>query len=169
MRSNPRAATPPRSRLLLCTAGWDKITSRTMYFQRDVRPSTILLASEKPIVRSPPPHRFNQELTKRTSQRTHKLLSRAKPAHSGTRQDILASQYRWSTTSGQATAEGALPTPRYPVPLTTLEHHADPVRQRERCLAQRRELGIWQQFAREWDMIQARCPMEPRSKPGISL
>lgn len=140
-----------------------------MYFQRDAIPSTILLASDKPIIRSPPPHRFNQELTERASRRTHKLLSRAKPETSGTRHDVRASQYRWSTTSGQAAAEGALPTPKYSVPLTTLERHADPVRQRQKCLAQRDEPGIWQQFAREWDMIQARCPMEPRSKPGISL
>ena len=135
-------------------------------------PSTILLASEKPIVRSPQPHYFNQKLTERMSQQTYKLLSLAKPANAGARQDqtdALASHYRWSTTSGQAAAEGALPTPRHPVPLTTLERHADPIRQREKYLSQRREPGIWQQFAREWDMIQARCPMEPRSKPGISL
>ena len=129
MRSNPQAVTPPRN---VCTATLDYIM---MYFQRDVIPSTILLASEKPIIRSPQPHHFNQKLTERTSQRTHKLLSHAKSANAGIRQDqtdALASHYSWSTTSGQAAAEGALLTPRHPILLTTLERHTDPVRQREK-------------------------------------
>ena len=138
----------------------------TMLIRQREGPSTIYLASEKPIVRSPPPHRFNRELLARTYERTN---NGGKPGnHQGLR-DTLASRYRWSTTTGEAAAEGALPTPRYPVPLTTLEPHADPV-QREKYLAlQRREPSIWQQFAREWDMIQARRPMEPRTKPGFSL
>ena len=129
--------------------------------------STVLLASEKPIVRSPAPQRFNQELLARISHRDRTLL-RGRAAQNRRRRLSLSSQYSWSTTSGEAAAEGCLPTPKYPVPVTTLEQHADPVTQRGKNLALP-EPSIWQQFAREWDMLQARCPMKPRTKAGINL
>ena len=134
------------------------------------RVSTVLLASEKPIVRSPPPQRFNQELLARTSHRARTLMLPGRAAQNNRRRRIsLSSQYRWSTTSGEAAAEGSLPTPKYPVPMTTLEEHADPVRQRRTRNQALPEPSIWQQFAREWDMLQARCPMKPRTKSGINL
>ena len=157
-----------------------------LYYARDGL-STVRLASEKPIVRSPRPQLFNRELLARTSRRNGKQGSglfraqqtsnAAADSASGTRtgvtrlslKDSLASQYRWSTTTGEAAAEGALPMPRYPVPTTTLEPHADPIKQREKRMALLSEPCVWQQFAREWDMIQARCPMEPRTKPGFAL
>lgn len=140
-----------------------------LYYPRD-KISTVLLASEKPIVRSPQPQIFNRELLARTSRQgtSSGLMSTAIGARAHQRKrDSIASQYRWSTTTGEAAAEGALPIPGYPVPSTTLERHADPIRQREKGLALRPEPCIWQQFAREWDMIQARCPMKPRTKPGF--
>ena len=135
-------------------------------YSRD-RLSTVLLASEKPIVRSTKPQLFNHELLARTSR--EKRAKALAGVGTSTRNERLASQYRWSTSSGEAAAECALPTPRFPVPMSTLERHADPVRQGEKSSSRRREPNIWQQFAREWDMIQARCPMEPRTKPGFTL
>ena len=129
--------------------------------------STVLLASEKPIVRSPAPQRFNHELLARTSHPARSLL-RGRAAQNRRKRLSLSSQYSWSTTSGEAAAEGCLPTPKYPVPVTTLEQHADPVTRRGKNLALP-EPSIWQQFAREWDMLQARCPMKPTTKPGINL
>lgn len=129
--------------------------------------STVLLASEKPIVRSPAPQHFNRELLTRISHRDTTLL-RGRAAQNRRRRLSVSSQYSWSTTSGEAAAEGCLPTPKYPVPVTTLERHADPVTRRGRNLAPP-EPSIWQQFAREWDMLQARCPMKPTTKPGINL
>ena len=130
--------------------------------------STVLLASEKPIVRSPAPQRFNQELLARISHRDRLTLLRGRAAQNRRRRLSLSSQYSWSTTSGEAAAEGCLLTPKYPVPVTTLEQHADPVAQRGKNLALP-EPSIWQQFAREWDMLQARCPMKPMTKSGINL
>ena len=131
--------------------------------------STVLLASEKPIVRSPAPQHFNRELLTRISHRDTTLLrGRAAQSQNRMRRLSVSSQYSWSTTSGEAAAEGCLPIPKYPVPVTTLERHADPVTRRGRNLAPP-EPSIWQQFAREWDMLQARCPMKPTTKPGINL
>ena len=93
--------------------------------------STVLLASEKPIVRSPAPQHFNRELLTRTSHRDRTLLC-GRSAHNRRRRLSLSSQYSWSTTSGEAVAEDCLPIPKYPVPVTTLEQHADPVTRRGR-------------------------------------
>ena len=130
--------------------------------------STVILASEKPIVRSPAPQRFSQELFARTSHRDRTLLRGRAAQNQRKRRLSLASQYSWSTTSGEVAAEGCLPTTKYPVPVTTLERHADPVTRRGKYLALP-EPSLWQQFAREWDMLQARCPMKPMTKPGIKL
>lgn len=138
------------------------------------RVSVSFPESGKPIVRSSPPQHFNQDLLMRTSHHTRTLLQdRAAQNRSG-RLLSLASRYSWSTTSGDAAAEGSesLPKPKYPVPVTTLEEQADPVTQRSRP---RRNLippepSVWQKLAKEWDLLQARCPMKPRTKPrGINL
>ena len=129
---------------------------------------STVLASEKPIVRSPAPQRFSQELLARISHRDRTLLRGRAAQNQRRRRLSLASQYSWSTTSGEAAAEGCLPTPKYPVPVTTLERHADPVTRRGKYLGST-EPSLWQQFAREWDMLQARCPMKPMTKPGIKL
>ena len=145
----------------LFVMSWYSLSSRD-------RLSTVLLASEKPIVRSTQPQNFNRELIARTSRKENAQSGKV-AVGTNTLKERLASQYRWSTTSGQAAAECALPIPRFPVPSSTLERHADPVRQGEKSSSRRREPNVWQQFAREWDMIQARRPMEPRTKPGFSL
>ena len=122
----------------LFVMSWYSLSSRD-------RLSTVLLASEKPIVRSTQPQNFNRELIVRTSRR--------KNANSTNNlKDRLASQYRWSTTSGQAAAECALPTPRFPVPSSTLERHADPVRQGEKRSSRRREPNVWGRlYSVEWN------------------
>lgn len=131
--------------------------------------STVRLASEKPIVRSPAPQRFSQDLPARISHRDRTLLRGRAAYQNRTRRRLsLASQYSWSTTSGEAAAEGCLPIPKYPIPVPTLERHADPIARRGKYLALP-EPSIWQQFAREWDMLQARCPMKPTTKPGLTL
>ena len=132
-------------------------------------PSTIHLSSDKPIVRLPCPGEFNHELLASTA-RLEKQLGT--PLRATQRKDFgyycneevnrISVQRRWTSTTREATEESALPTLKYSVPQTTLEACADPVRHR----TQKYQPApcIWQQYAREWDVLQLRRPMPPLEK-----
>ena len=119
--------------------------------------NTILLSTEKPIVRAPRPQEFNQKLL---------TLMRQQPPSDRKRSNGYtdADRRRWTTTSQAAADEYALPIPKCSVPESTLEAFADPVRYRARESGPRP--CLWQLYTREWDMKQLR---ESPRKINISL
>ena len=130
------------------------------------RLSTIRLAEEKPIVRSPRPQNFNQELLAISKAYTATIANAKKDKNSNEVQE-RALKRRWISTTREATKDSVLPTPRFQVPQTTLEVHADPVRYRVKRTSP--EPHVWQCYAREWDMMQLRCRMGPATKAGLNL
>ena len=124
--------------------------------------TTLQLSMEKPIVRSPRPQDFNREMRAFVQQRESTLV-RAEKANKRSpfdeeinRQSI---QRRWTSKTREATEECALPTPTYPAPESTLEPCPDPVS--HRAQKYNSKPCVWQQYAREWDMMQLRKPMPP--------
>lgn len=129
---------------------------------RAIANSTICLSSEKPIVRMPRPQDFNKQLLSLTAGDVNIKCPSKHDTQSS--YDKEAEQRRWTTTK-VATEEYALPTPRYPIPSTTLEPCADSVRYRARETNQKPFL--WQSYTREWDMKQLRHP--PKKAQIINL
>lgn len=139
-------------------------------FHQD-RLSTIRLVEEKPIVRSPRPQSFNKQLlavTKMNKTERPKVKGSCSNDRNGNEELFQSAlQRRWTSTTREATEEYALPTPRFSVPRTTLEVHADPVRYRVEKTGP--EPHVWQCYAREWDMMQLRGRMGPATKAGFTL
>lgn len=136
---------------------------------------TMYLSADKPIVRSPRPQEFNRELLACTARLSPERLplnieeQERTGYYCNKEVNKISVQRRWTSTTREATEESALPTPKWPVPISTLEPDADPVRHRaQKCYPEPR---IWQQYAREWDMMQLRRPIPAlgEQKARISL
>lgn len=124
------------------------------------------LFADKPIVRSSRPQVFNKETLAQTERMASKLADagvawkKDEPSlFSDAMTKRMSVRRRWTSTTREATEEAALPTPRCAVPPTTLEPCADSVRHRVGKYEARP--CVWQQYAREWDLMQPRRPMPP--------
>lgn len=127
----------------------------------------IPLLVEKPIVRSPRPADFNQQLRADCERLTAVLeISQHKTTAPKHLPSIVCSEEterlfvrrRYTSTTQEATEEAALPSPERPVPQTTLQREADPVRYRR--LRYYPQPCAWQRYAREWDAMQPRRSSE---------
>ena len=141
--------------------------------------TSIPLLVEKPIVRSPWPSEFNEHLRAQNTHRAAAFRSRTHAQNKATSlkerlpsmvcdEEIekLSVKRFFTSTTREATEEAALPTPRWPVPRTTLEREADPVRSRTMRYSSRPSL--WQHYAREWDAMQLRTSSD-REDCDLSL
>lgn len=147
-------------------------TDRSTAFTHETEASSLLyLLSDKPIVRRSRPQYFNRELLALTARRGKARGSvsecRAEKKTHGQfsdneRVNKLSIQRRWTSTTREASEESALPTPKHPVPENTLELQTDPVRLRLRRYQP--QPYPWQQYAREWDAMQVRRPMDTREE-----
>ena len=127
----------------------------------------IPLLVEKPIVRSPRPADFNQQLRADYERLAtvlelsqHKIQA-PKPLPSiacSEETERLSVRRRYTSTTREAAEEAALPTTERPVPQTTLQREADPVRYRR--LRYYPQPCAWQRYAREWDAMQLRKSSE---------
>lgn len=127
----------------------------------------IPLLVEKPIVRSPRPADFNQQLRAdcerlaavlEFSQHTTKAPKPLPDIVCTEETERLSVRRRYTSTTREATEEAALPTPERPIPRTTLQREADPVRYRKQRYYT--QPCAWQRYAREWDAMQLRRSSE---------